>query len=185
MSEGKKFYKVWNKTNSLFAFWFGACDIGYRKNGTLDEIIDNLFNIISKIYDIGARNILILEAPPIYRNPFRSKFYKEKKCTYENCDQIKNDVYIFNNNIIKNSKIFFDKYSDTNIIIYDTVSKFENIISECNMYKFKNCTHAWSSVKNRNKNNINEYFWANSHLTSLANKYIAKDINDLLNSLNS
>ncbi len=58
MSEGKQFNKIWNKDNSLFAFWIGNIDINqlFRKNTTaeIDEIT------INKMYDIGARNILIL-----------------------------------------------------------------------------------------------------------------------------
>jgi len=181
MSEGKQFYNVWNKDNSLFTFWFGACDIGYRKYGSIDEVTDNLFNIINKIYEVGARNILIFGSPPIYRNPYRSIFYKNKGCSKKDCNYIKNEVLTFNYNVVNKMKMFFEKYSDTNMFFYSTVEKFEEIIFKCKKYGFKDCINAWGYNKQKN---INDYFWANSHISFKANKYLANDINEFLRSLN-
>lgn len=180
MSHGKKFDNVWNKDNSLFAIWIGTLDVVHlnRKNATIeiDEITDSLFNIINKIYDVGARNFLIFEVFPLYLNPYNLN----GKHNY-----FKNYVLEFNNNILKKSKILFEKYSDINIIIYNTVKKFENIIFNCKKYKFKDCRHAWNNKnKKKKKYSINKYFWNNSHITYSGNKLLAKDINDLLNLLN-
>jgi len=67
---------------------------------------------------------LILNAPLIYLNPLRNNKYRHKNYTFENCDYIKYEIFIFNYNLIKKSKIFFEKYTDINIIIYDSIEYY-------------------------------------------------------------
>ncbi|KAG4095514.1 hypothetical protein H8356DRAFT_1427112 [Neocallimastix lanati (nom. inval.)] len=184
MSKGKKFYNTWNENNSIFAFWFGTIDIGFRNHNykTVEELAKNFFNLIERMYDYGLRNILILGAPPLYRIPSHRSFTKCRDISDENCIKfLKNEVLTFNNEIMAKSNIFFNKHKDINLIYCSTVDIFENIISNCNKYKFKDCINTWRSNK---KNNVNDYFWANSHLSDLANKILARDINELLSSLN-
>jgi len=173
MSEGKQFEKIWNKNNSLFAFWIGNIDIHqlYRKNVTIeiDKITNKLFESINKMYDVGARNILIL-------NIFN------KGCILNKNHFLKNDVLEFNNNVLKRSEDFFKKHSDSNFIIYKANNKLANIYSNCKEYKFEDCTNMWE--KNKEKN-ISIYLWVNSHLTDRGNKILAEDINNLLNSINN
>jgi len=176
MSEEKKFYNQWKKNNSLFAIWIGNRDVALVKKNMniteeIDKITDSLFATINDIYDIGARNILIMEAYPRYKFP----------CNNENLDFIKNNIIEFNNNIRKKTKLFFEKYLDLNIFIYKTVDIFEEIILNCNKYNFKDCVNAW--IKN-DKNNINDYFWVNSHINEKGNKLLAKYINDTLSLVN-
>ncbi|KAG4084997.1 hypothetical protein H8356DRAFT_1435713 [Neocallimastix lanati (nom. inval.)] len=181
MSKGKQFSNVWNKYNSLYVFWFGTCDIGWRIKGTNLEIIENLFNVIKRIYDIGARNILILGAPPLYRIPNRKSYNKCKDVSDDDCIEIlKKEVSQFNNEIIKISKIFFKKYSKVNLIYYSTVNIFEDIIKNCYEYGFKECINSWGGNK---KKNVSDYFWANSHISDPAKKILSENINELLNSL--
>jgi len=182
MSEHKKFYNLWNKNDSLFIFWFGAIDIGFRKQGTIDEITESLFNIINKIYDIGAKNILILGAPPLYLSPLRSINYKAKNCSNEDCSTIKNDVIMYNKIILEKSKIFFENHSDVNLIYYSTIDLFDEIINHCDKYKFKDCIHAWGHYK---KKPIEDFFWADAHMTYKANKILAEDIEFLLKSIHN
>jgi len=109
-SKGNKFYKELNKNNSLFIFWFGTIDIGFRKYNyeTVEELAENFFNIIEKMYDSDAINIMILGAPPLYRIPSRRHFNVCKGILDENCIKyLKNEVLTFNNEIIKNLKNFF------------------------------------------------------------------------------
>lgn len=171
MSKGKKFYNEWNKKDSLFALWIGNNDIInlYKKNVTseIDEITDNLFDTIEKMYIVGARNILIL------------KIFQKNYIINKNKSYLKNDILRFNNNIITKSKILFEKYPDINLIIYNTPDKLEEVISNCNAYKFKDCVNNWDKNKD-----IKEFFWVNSHISDPGNKILAQDINDLLDSLN-
>jgi len=181
MSKGKKFSNVWNKKNSLFAFWIGNNDVKsiQYKNVTkkIDEVTNDLFNIIYKLYNNGARNIIIFKTIPTYKDPYAS----EKK--YKN-NNLKSNILTFNNNLIEKSKLFFKKYSDINLIIYNTIDTFEEIISNCTKYKFKDCIHGWIMDKNKTDTNFNDYFWINTHISELANKYLVMDINYLLNSIN-
>ncbi|KAG4097209.1 hypothetical protein H8356DRAFT_1395032 [Neocallimastix lanati (nom. inval.)] len=180
MTKGKKFCNTWNENNSLFAFWFGTIDIGFRNHNykTIEELSENFFNLIKRMYDYGLRNILILSAPPLYIIPSHRNFSKCRGISDENCIKfLKNEVLTFNDEIIAKSNIFFNKHTDINLIYYSTVDIFENIISNCNEYKFKDCINTWGRDK---KKNVNDYFWANSHISDLANKILAENINNLL-----
>ena len=183
MSEGKQFSNEWNKYNSLYVFWFGSCDIAWRIKGTNLEIIKNLFSVIKKIYDVGARNIMILGAPPLYKVPLRKKYYPCKGISDGDCIEILiKEVSQFNDGIIKSSKIFFKKYSNVNLIYYSTVNIFEHIIKNCYKYGFKDCLNSWGGNK---KKNVSDYFWANSHISYSANKILAENINEFLKSINN
>jgi len=173
MSKETKFYNMWNKNNSLFAIWIGNIDIwsliiGENEKIEIDKITNKLFEIINEMYNVGARNILIF-------NVF-SRIYILNKNHY-----IKDNIQIFNNNIIKKSEKFFKNHPDTNIIIYNTIEKLDEIVSNCEIYKLKDCNNMWKENK---KNNIKDYFWINSHMSDLGNKIMAEDINNLLNSIN-
>jgi len=172
MSENKKFYNEWSKKDSLFILWIGNNDIInlYNKNATaeIDEITNNLFDAIEKMYDVGANNILILK---IFQKSFVLDNIK---------DSLKNNILRFNNNIITKSKDLFKKFPDINLIVYNTPDKFKNIISNCSTYKFKDCINNW----NKNKD-TRDYFWINSHISDSANRILAMDIDNLLNSINS
>ncbi|ORY63645.1 hypothetical protein LY90DRAFT_505306 [Neocallimastix californiae] len=181
----KKSLNEWNSYNTLFVIYIGTNDIYHinhkcknehsifcTKNNksvidNINNIIDIIFNIIYKLYNIGARNILIFTISP-------------KRYILNN--YLKNDVLNFNNNIIEKSKYFFKKHSDINFIIYNTADKFKDIISNCNMYKLKNCTNMWKLNK---EDNLSDYLWFDSHLTDHGNKILAEDINYLLSSLNN
>jgi len=134
----------------------------------IDEITDKLFESINKMYDVGAKNILILS---IFN----------KNCVLNNSHYLNDDIIRFNNNIIKKSEQLFNEHLDFNFIIYNAFGKLKDIYSNCNMYNFKDCNNMW---KNNKKNNLTDYLWFDSHLTDHGNKILAEDINDLLNSLN-
>ena len=181
----KKLLNEWNSYNSLFAIYIGTNDIFHinhkceneysnfcTKNNksvidNIKDITDIIFNIIYKLYNIGAKNISILTLSP------RSYILN---------NYLKNNVLSFNYNIIDKSKYIFEKHSDINFIIYNTADKFRDVISNCNMYKLKDCTNMWKLNKN---NNLTDYFWFDSHLTDHGNKILAEDINYLLYSLNN
>ena len=170
MSKNKKFYRNWNSINSLFIFWLGHNDLKclYRKNtkSEIDEITTELFNVIEKIYEVGARNILFLEIQPQHINP-----YKQSK---------KEDVLMYNNNIKVKAKNFFKKHLNTNITVYNTFKKIEEIMANCDFFGFKDCVSAW---QNNKKNKMEDYLWINNHLSEKGNKILSDDINDILTSL--
>jgi phospholipase/lecithinase/hemolysin len=69
-------YGNWTSTNSLFAFWFGINDInlsihwdGIDQHALHDAIISKYFEEVERLYDIGARKILIMSVPPFERTP--------------------------------------------------------------------------------------------------------------------
>ncbi|KAA1470460.1 hypothetical protein DENSPDRAFT_775132 [Dentipellis sp. KUC8613] len=71
--------KIWNSSNALFSVWIGINDIGnsYYLSGSRDAfsdtLLDNYFELIEELvsanYDVGARNFLFINVPPIDRSP--------------------------------------------------------------------------------------------------------------------
>jgi len=170
MSKDKKFYQNWNSINSLFVIGSGHNDHKclYRKKTTfeIDKITTELFNLIEKIYEVGARNFLILEIQPQHINPL-----KQSK---------KEDILMYNNKIIVKAKNFFKKHLNTNITVYNTFKKIEEIMANCDFFGFKDCVSAW---QNNKKNKMEDYLWINNHLSEKGNKILSDDINDILTSL--
>ncbi|KAG4083687.1 hypothetical protein H8356DRAFT_1283757 [Neocallimastix lanati (nom. inval.)] len=176
MLNNKFFYQKWNSNNSLFVIFTGHNDMKKVRRENIEMDISNItngfFNIIEDLYNVGARNILIFELLPVYRGPARYRFYKKVK---------KEDVLMFNNYIKINAKNFFNKHSNANIIIYNILERVENIIDNCYMFGFKDCTNAY---KNNETENIRDYLWKNSHLSEQGNKILTNDIDSILSSLN-
>lgn len=65
----------WTSANSLFSFWIGINDIGnsYYQSGSRDAFSDTLldayFALVEKLLNVGARNFLFINVPPIDRSP--------------------------------------------------------------------------------------------------------------------
>ncbi|ORX42383.1 hypothetical protein BCR36DRAFT_337550 [Piromyces finnis] len=164
MSKGKPFSNKWNSKNSLFAIFMGFNDI-FSKEKNIDLIINKYYNIIGEMYNAGARNILIFKSIPLCK---ACKVDKDTLSSFEK----------FNDLIEKKGIEFFEKHPDSNIIIYDAAEFCEDISNNCSHYGFKNCDSRWTWNQ---KDKMKYYFWKNSHMTSLGNKHLANNINEILN----
>jgi len=189
MTYGKKYFNEWTSDNTLIAIHIGTNDISHLKtkcknkdsifctrsnkpiNENIDDTIEVLFNLIDKLYDDGARNLLLFTISPWYY--ILNKNHSNKR-----------NILRYNNSIKQRGKQFFEKHSDVNLIIYNTIDKLSDIYSNCTKYKFKDCNHMWKFVEHK-KYNISDYLWADSHLSYPANKILAEDINSILNSINN
>eukprot|EP00833_Pecoramyces_ruminatium_P001778 jgi/Orpsp1_1/1175810/evm.model.c7180000055296.1 len=75
MIKGKRFYNRWNSSDSLFTIWIGNVDI---KNITKyknikiysNNILNDMFKTIEKLYKLGARNILLMNIFPYEKTPY-------------------------------------------------------------------------------------------------------------------
>jgi hypothetical protein len=58
---------VWNAEDSLFVIWSGINDLAETANPV--GPIKVLFQLMSELHDVGARNFLLVDCPPIHRTP--------------------------------------------------------------------------------------------------------------------
>ncbi|EIW54084.1 uncharacterized protein TRAVEDRAFT_39742 [Trametes versicolor FP-101664 SS1] len=65
----------WTSANSLFSVWIGINDIGnsYYLSGDRDafsdSLLDSYFGQVEELYNVGARNFLFINVPPVDRSP--------------------------------------------------------------------------------------------------------------------
>jgi len=175
--KNKKTFYEWNKVG-LFAIWIGANDIRSMKQNNPNKnliyyrIMDEMFDIIDTLYREGARNLLILNVPPLEKIPFNFDGRLNK---------ISMDVNYMNALFSNKIKEFAETHSKANIFLYDIHRRFDQVISNCTQYKFKDCRSDWRDHKT---DSVELYFWGDfSHPTYKANEIFSNDINDFLNSI--
>jgi len=115
--------------HTLFAIYLGSNDIyvvNYLNNNktaneNINNIIQTMFMKIEDICKVGGRNFLILNISPLDLAPVNANN------KYQNYEYL---IPYFNNMINNSSQILFNKYSDINIIIYDTITEFKFIMNK-------------------------------------------------------
>ncbi|OUM60071.1 carbohydrate esterase family 16 protein, partial [Piromyces sp. E2] len=179
-TKGKTFNKEWSSKSSLFGIWIGSNDIRSAcGNNTVptdlyDKSISKMSLILEDLYNNGARNYLILNIPPLEKIPYLIR---------HPYDYIINDVTYYNNQLNKAIQTFYQNHDDINVFMYDIHNRFNDIISNCAKYKFKECKRSWIRTR---RFSLNKYFWSDvSHVSYTATKYFVNDIINLLQSINS
>jgi len=67
---GKPDWARWEESNTLFVIWVGINDCAYiRDEEPIRKAIDKLIKLQLDLYDVGARNFLLIDIPPINRSP--------------------------------------------------------------------------------------------------------------------
>ncbi|KIM33763.1 carbohydrate esterase family 16 protein [Serendipita vermifera MAFF 305830] len=72
---GKTYYPGWSSSNAIFSIWVGINDIGnsYYLSGDRSAfdttLLNRYFELVTSLYNVGARHFLFLTVPPIERSP--------------------------------------------------------------------------------------------------------------------
>jgi len=173
----KKTEDEWGKVG-LFAIWMGSNDIRSMNRTTpnkeeiYDRVMEVMFKMVDELYQEGARNLLIINVPPLEKIPFNDD---------GRLNEVSVDVNYMNSLYLKNIQTFAESHSDANIFLYDIHRRFNEVINNCKLYKFRDCRSDW---RNHRKKSIKLYFWADySHPTYRANKFFSYDIHNFLTSI--
>ncbi|KAI0363990.1 hypothetical protein BV20DRAFT_974951 [Pilatotrama ljubarskyi] len=65
----------WTSENALFSVWIGINDIGNSyylggdRDAFSDTLLDSYFGQVQELYNVGARNFLFINVPPVDRSP--------------------------------------------------------------------------------------------------------------------
>ncbi|KAG9023316.1 hypothetical protein FRB95_013258 [Tulasnella sp. JGI-2019a] len=65
----------WTSANSIASIWIGINDVGNSYWNSNDSafntgLIDNYFALVQKLYNVGVRNFLFVNVPPVDNSPF-------------------------------------------------------------------------------------------------------------------
>nr|VWO99144.1 Plp [Ganoderma boninense] len=148
-------FAPWTGKNALFSIWFGINDINltYNKGGDRDA-------------DLGARNFLFINIPPMYRTPLMLK--KPLSVRYVEKDVITG----FNSKLATRVKSFAAKYPSAKTYLWDANTAFHQVLDNPKKYGFTNITGYGQPGD----------LWGNSfHPSSQAHHLWANEIAALLN----
>ncbi|KAL9087572.1 MAG: hypothetical protein Q9159_003588 [Coniocarpon cinnabarinum] len=115
----------WSPSKTLFAISFGVMDMiipfHEEKRPEVDKLLSSYETELNKLYDLGARNFLLLNIPPVDR-PYRSDKAGVRA--------LHTDVIAFNRQLSELRQHFVKDHRDANAFLFDTNSLFEAIIAE-------------------------------------------------------
>jgi len=174
---GSEALSDWKGESSIFAFWFGINDIMKSKHSqenTVKEGLGDLFDIISSIYNDGARNILILNVPPFDKSP------SVINGGYSDIDQF---IDKFNNGILEKLEIFSKDHQDANIILYNVFDEFNYIWDHHKEYGITELVKDYNSYSSRDHATF--YWNDNIHPTDKVHKYFTEDLHKYLNNIST
>lgn len=136
----------WSSNSSIFASWIGINDINFCTplfspdlNVTLDECLsqrmEQYFELMSNLYDTGARNYFFINMPPIDRTPMVLNQTEPIIANYSYA------VNYYNQNLLPAYATNFTMaHLGVRSIIYDSYSLFTRVLNDPHEYGFANST---------------------------------------------
>ncbi|KXN86027.1 putative mannan endo-1,4-beta-mannosidase F [Leucoagaricus sp. SymC.cos] len=166
----------WTSSNSLFSVWIGINDIGnsWYQPGDRDAFSDTLLNayfaLVQKLYhhrsNVGARNFLFLNVPPVDRSPLMLASDPTSQATEAKV------ITTFNSKLAAKISSFKANNTGVTTYLYDSHTQFETILDAPTQYGFKDATSYGDDPT---------LFWINNlHPTYPAHKLFAQTIKTVL-----
>ncbi|KAF1830798.1 lysophospholipase-like protein A [Decorospora gaudefroyi] len=171
-----------SKRNALVAVWIGINDINdlsslRGRNASFAPLYeqdqDYVFESVEKIYDLGYKNFLFMNLPPLDRRPGTQ---------HVNASMVSS----FNSIHAAHADAFQAKHRDATVLQFDVNSVLNNVLDNYQDYGLKNITNYCPGynqpdiLTNPEKYGCTEldtYFWYNSgHLTSRTHEIFTKEL---------
>jgi phospholipase/lecithinase/hemolysin len=171
----------WKGDDSLFLIWIGINDVAlygnwlsqHRKEHLLQDIMIVYSAVLWTLVKAGARNIVLLNVPPLERAPLNTS--RGKKQT----DRQKEDVLAFNTGVERIAANLKKEFANegVNAWILDTYELFGNVMDDPTVYEetrvYKNVTwycepYQYGTYGDRFAHDdgceyaVNEYLWLNA-----------------------
>ncbi|MDY7022455.1 MAG: SGNH/GDSL hydrolase family protein [Cyanobacteriota bacterium] len=159
--------------DALYVVWAGSNDAIF--GGVTDPSIpvNNVSNAVQSLYDVGARNFLLLNIPNLGDTPFASNLGLEEPFT---------QFTIAHNLLLSNAvNTLNQSLTDVNIGLVDVDSVFNRVLQNPSEFGFTNVTDSWSDAvalcQEQGCDQIpdpSEYlFWDSVHPTTVTHEIIA------------
>lgn len=121
----------WKASDTLFGVFIGINDVGnsYGKGAAVTKVLnDEIFavyqGLMEMLYNIGGRNFLFLNVPPVDRSPLTSGQGAASQALE------KADIEAFNDKIGDLADQLKDAHSDVNIFTVDTNELFTDVLDK-------------------------------------------------------
>lgn len=172
----------WDPESTLFAFWFGINDVGNTYSSSLPEeymavyprILDRYAEQIANLFDMGARNFLFLNIPPVQRSPLtQSQGYDASVLEFQAIAIFNNGLANMAEELRQNASLVgevvnvdvFDAYSLFSAVLddpqaFEITKQYVNTTDYCAAYE--NGTFTMTSFDSSCVAPVNDYFWLNS-----------------------
>ncbi|KAF6748731.1 fungal cellulose binding domain-containing protein [Ephemerocybe angulata] len=168
----KKGGEKWTGVNSLFSVFIGINDIGNSwylegdRDAFAEVLLDNYFQLVQKLYDIGGRSFLFVLVPPIDRSPMMAAYGPESQAGE------KKVLAGFNSRLINRVELFGKSNSGVKTYIYDSVAQYNEILDNPTKYGFKDALSYGPDP---------DEFWGNDyHPSSYAHKFFGERVAQVL-----
>ncbi|KAG8876722.1 hypothetical protein FRB97_003982 [Tulasnella sp. 331] len=161
----------WTATDSLFSFWIGINDVGnsyYNGGGSAfnTELINAYIALVQKLYNVGARNFLFINVPPVNSSPLM--IAEGSAAQAEEATAIAN----YNSQLAQAASTFQSANSGAKTWVYDVNSLITKMLASPTTYGFADNT-TYSSATN--------VMWCNNlHISPGVHEYVAEGVAALI-----
>ncbi|KAH8197765.1 hypothetical protein TruAng_008054 [Truncatella angustata] len=123
----------------IYAFWIGINDINKSYLGDdyagidLDiyaEVIDSYYQVVSKLYDSGARNFLFLNVPPLEKAPT----ILQSSSNSTKYPLMQRAVADYNEKLYKMVRQVRHNFAYTSVFFYDAHALFDAVLADPSQY---------------------------------------------------
>ncbi|CAA7260315.1 unnamed protein product [Cyclocybe aegerita] len=160
----------WTSSNALFSIWIGINDIGNSwylsgdRGAFSDTLLNAEFALVQKLYDVGARNFLFVNVPPIERSPLMLRESTESQAGERAV------ITGFNSRLVAKANAFAAANSGVKTFFWDSHAQFTTILNSPQTYGFKDATSYGSG---------SDIFWGNDyHPSSFAHKFFGQEVGE-------
>ncbi|KAL4875426.1 GDSL lipase/esterase [Aspergillus karnatakaensis] len=187
--------RVWESTTTLFSIWIGVNDINRSYmgsyNSTYAAVFERYASIIDSLYGLGARNFLLLNAPPLERSPTVTGF-ESAPVRIPRCE---NAIAVWNGLLEGLVGDIQEQYADSTVFYLDTNGLFNEVIDgpgayeQTEVYKdtlglcgaYGSGTAEQDTKYDECEYAANEYLWLNRlHPTSSMHELVAAKAAEVL-----
>jgi len=165
----------WTSNNALFSIWIGINDLSWSWWQTGDRLayndvlLDADFALVEKLYEVGARNFLFINVPPIQRSPYFLGLDPSE--TNETAPILQSVIEDFNTKLAARASNLSSTLTGVKTFLWDSYTAFNQILDDPSAFGFVNITTFGSAPG---------LFWGNDnqglHPSSAAHEVFGKDI---------
>ncbi|KAJ5915918.1 hypothetical protein N7454_010825 [Penicillium verhagenii] len=183
--------KFLTTSETLVAVWIGINDVGDSAKYAVDfptfyaNLTNTLFNSVDTLYDLGYRSYLIMNLPPLDRDPNNvGSSHPTPNVT---------QVAWYNAALTERAGKFGEEKKDVEIQVFDAHARLSWILDHPSEFGIVNTTDycagydqpdiAWNHKAYGCPTPLDEYFWYNTgHMTSHTHRLLASELENWLQS---
>jgi len=150
----------WTSKETLFVTWVGINDLAYDPD--TDPLLKTLFEFQTHLHEVGARNFLFIDCPPIDRSPALTRFTRKGNGS-------STSRYADWNAALRSLIISFaSEYPESTTLIYSAHATFTRVLDDPVGHGFHEANAAREAGKG---------IWMDHlHPTSKMHDFVAKDL---------